>query len=122
MADIIETVSATKKRSIARVELFTDAEKAPADWVVVFHFEDGLYDANSGLVGHTEFGTQRVERRFGDIQSDMIEVPPSSPLTIAAISAFIKAAGYKYRAEDSALAEAASAAARAAEEAAKNET
>lgn len=77
--------------TIARVELFTDAAIHPDDWRVVFHFENGPYDADGKPTGPAMFGSRRVERRFGDIKADP---------EVQTIVALIKAKGYAYRQED----------------------
>ena len=93
-------VSGSKKQSIARVELFTDAAVAPADWTLKFHFEDGNYDANGALTGPTVFGTKQVQRQFGAISGDTIDDGAGHTATVAQLAAWIKAARYKYRQAD----------------------
>ena len=68
MAEELESnITVTRKQSIARVELFTEAALTPDDWRLVAHFEDGVYDSDGKLIGATKFGSRRIERRFGDI-------------------------------------------------------
>ncbi len=100
MAVSIGTVSGTRQQSLARVELFTDATLAQADWKVVFHFEDATYDANGVLLDTPQFGTRIVVRRFGDIMADSISDPSAPTATIAQLATLIKAAAYKYRQYD----------------------
>lgn len=101
MAVTLETATITIKQSIARVELFTDAAKAQADWSLVFHFEDGSYGASGELVGATQFGTRRVERAFGAIANDSITSTDGTlTVTVAQLADLIKQGGYKYRQED----------------------
>lgn len=99
MAEVIENVNATKKQSIVRVELFTDAKFIPPEWRLVIHFEDGLYDASGNLIGETQFGTRRVERRFGEIASESITASGAT-VTIAQIADLIAAASYRFRQQD----------------------
>jgi hypothetical protein len=97
MAEVLAKMAGTRKQSIARVELFTDANKNPDDWTVIFHFEDGTYDDTSGtLIQSTQFGTRRVERRFGSIKNDLA----APGVTIAQLAAMIKSVGYIYRQAD----------------------
>lgn len=100
MAEELESeITVTKKQSIARVELFTDAALDPSDWRLVAHFEDGVYDGAGKLLAPTQFGTRRVERRFGDIAPVMIEAAGVS-ITIAQLAQLIQASIYQFRAED----------------------
>lgn len=99
MAEILAEVSATKKQSIARVELFTDASLIPPEWRLVIHFEDGLYDASGNLIGETQFGTLRVERRFGEIASESVTASGAT-VTIAQVADLIAAASYRFRQQD----------------------
>lgn len=93
--------SLTVQQSIARVELFTEAAEAQANWRVVYHFEDGTYDATNKLVGKATFGTRRAERTFGAIQADSITTSDGKvTVTVAQLADLIKQAGYKYRAAD----------------------
>jgi|GEM_PF-4497342 len=92
-------VSATKKQSIARVELFTDAHLASDDWRLTAHFEDGLYDANGALIGQTQFGTREVTRRFGAIKTESVSAAGAT-VTIAQLAALIAAASYAFRQQD----------------------
>src|SRR5450756_1060909 len=93
MAEILGAVAATRKQSIARVELFTDAALAPDDWKLVIHFEDGLYDDAGALVGSTTFGTREVSRAFGDIKNTSITAAGAT-VTVAQLAAFIQAGAY----------------------------
>lgn len=100
MAEELESnITVTRKQSIARVELFTDAAREPSDWILRAHFEDGLYDAEGKLIGSATFGTRVVERRFGDIKDRKIEVGKVS-VTVAQLAALIQAGIYDFRAED----------------------
>jgi hypothetical protein len=100
MAEIIGSIAGTKRQSIARVELFTDAHLASDDWRLVVHFEDATYDENEALVPGTQvFGTRRVERRFGDIANDAIAAAGAT-VTVAQLAALIAAGAYAYRAQD----------------------
>jgi hypothetical protein len=99
MAEVIADVSATKKQSIARVELFTDARFVPPDRRLVIHFEDGLYDLSGNLIGETQFGTRRVERSFGEIASESVTASGAT-VTIAQIADLIAAASYLFRQQD----------------------
>ncbi len=94
------SVSGTKKQSIARVELNTQAAIPQVRWSLVFHFEDGVYDASGALAGDTVFGTARVERLFGDVMNDVIDDGAGHTATVAQLAAWIKAAAYKYRQAD----------------------
>lgn len=89
MAVELETTIKKTMESIARVELFTDASLSPDDWSVVFHFERGNYDAGGKIVGPTEFGSMRVQKRFGDIKGDP---------EIVQLVTMIKKKAYEYRA------------------------
>lgn len=91
MAVELETTIKKTMESIARVELFTDASLSPDDWSVVFHFERGNYDADGKIIGPTEFGSMRVQKRFGDIKGD--------PDVLKAMG-IIKAKAYQYREEN----------------------
>ena len=99
MAVDLASVSGTKKQSIARVELFTDASPAPDDWRMVFHFEDGFYDGAGKLIGATDFGTRRVERRFGDVK-DVTLSAAGSTATVAQLAALVSKGAYAFREED----------------------
>lgn len=99
MAEVIADVSATKKQSIARVELFTDARFVPPEWRLVIHFEDGLYDASGSLIGETQFGTRRVDRRFGEIASESVTASGAT-VTIAQLADLIATASYRFRQQD----------------------
>lgn len=87
------------KQSIARVELFTDASRPQGDWWMTVHFEDGLYDAQDKLVGTTQFGSRRVERRFADMAAEEVTVDGFT-LTIGQVAKFIAAGSYKFRQQD----------------------
>lgn len=97
--DLESSVTVTKKQSIARVELFTDAALKPEDWRLVAHFEDGVYDADGKLLAPTQFGTRRIERRFGDIAPVIIKAA-GVEITIAQLAQLIQAGVYQFRAED----------------------
>lgn len=103
-------VPLTMKQSIARVELFTDAVRPQGDWWLTVHFEDGLYDASDTLVGTTQFGSRRVDRRFADMAVEEVTVEGTT-LTIAQIAQFVAAGSYKLRQQDIDRAAAAEAAA-----------
>jgi hypothetical protein len=96
MAEVIANVAATQKQSIARVELFTDANKNPDDWELVVHFEDGLYDQNGQLLQQLRFGSRTVRRRYGDIKNMVV----SGGITVAQLAGLISVAAYALRAED----------------------
>lgn len=97
MAETTEILSKSEiKQSIARVELFTDAELSPEDWRLVIHFEDGIYDETGKLLKPTQFGTRRVERRFGDIKDDVI----TGSITVEQLAGLIQKQSYAYRAID----------------------
>ncbi len=99
MAETVETItSAERRQSIARIELFTDAALPPAEWRVVYHFEDGLY-VYDVLQGPTTFGTRRVERRFRTIKEDTITAAGVT-VTVEQLAALLKAGGYLYRQAD----------------------
>jgi hypothetical protein len=90
-AKIGEPKTITEQESIGRVELFTDAQFAPDDWMVICHFETGNYDQSGKLIGNAQFGSRRVSRRFGDIKDE-----PG----IAALVGAIKDNCYRWRQED----------------------
>jgi hypothetical protein len=97
MSEIIGTVSGTIKESIARVELYTDANLAPDDWQLVVHFEKATYDANGNMIGPSEFGSRRVAVRFGDVKDMKIG---SSTETIQQLAGKIQKACYQLRTQD----------------------
>jgi hypothetical protein len=100
MAVTIAEPTGTKKQSIARVELFTDAHLAPGDRSLVVHFEDARYDAEGALIpGSQVFGTRRVDRRFGDIASASVTAAGAT-VTVGQLAALISAAAYAFRQED----------------------
>lgn len=106
MPENLGAISATRKQSIARVELFTDANRAQDDWSLVIHFEDALYDAGDVLIpGTQQFGSRVVERRFGDIKADALTAAGAT-VTVGQLAALIAAGGYTYRAADIAAHEA----------------
>lgn len=94
--DIGAPVQLRMKQSIARVEMFTDASRKPEDRYLTVHFEDGLYDASDALVGVTKFGTRTVNRRFGDIAGEVVEIPGVS-VTIEQLAQLIAIASYRFR-------------------------
>lgn len=98
MAETIETISAEVIRTIARVELFTDATLYPDDWRLVVHFEDGFYQ-NGILVGKPNFGTHTVSRRFGDIKDKELKLGENK-ITIAQLAGLIKSFSEMFRKED----------------------
>lgn len=97
--ELQSNITVTRKQSIARVELFTDAALSPDDWRLRAHFEDGLYDGDGKLIGNTTFGTRVVERRFGDIKDRKITVGKLT-VTVAQLAALIQAGIYDFRADD----------------------
>jgi hypothetical protein len=97
MSEIIGTVSGTIKESIARVELYTDANLAPDDWQLVVHFEKATYDANGNMIGPSEFGSRRVPFRFGDVKDMKIG---SSTETIQQLAGKIQKVCYQLRTQD----------------------
>lgn len=99
MAIDLSQVTGTKRQSIARIEIFTDAALKPDDWQLVIHFEDTLVDADGNLLQSPQFGTRRVERRFGNIKDDQIALGAAA-LTVAQLAGMIQAAVYRYRKED----------------------
>ena len=100
MAEELESnITVTRKQSIARVELFTEAALTPDDWRLVAHFEDGVYDSDGKLIGATKFGSRRIERRFGDIKDRKIAVGKLS-VTVAQLAQMIQSGVYQFRAED----------------------
>ena len=100
MAKELESnITVTRKQSIARVELFTDAALDPSDWRLRAHFEDGVYDHNGALIGETKFGTRVVERRFGDIKDRKITAAKTT-VTVAQLAALIQVGIYEFRADD----------------------
>lgn len=100
MAEELESnITVTRKQSIARVELFTDAALKPEDWRLVAHFEDGVYDGEGQLLAPTQFGMRRIERRFGDIKDRKITVGKVT-VTVAQLAALIQSGIYDFRADD----------------------
>jgi hypothetical protein len=96
----LDEISATRKQSIARVELFTDAHLPPDDWRLTIHFEDALYDAQGAIVPGTQvFGTREVTRRFGDIKTQSVTAAGVTA-TVAQLAALISGAAYTLRQED----------------------
>lgn len=114
MPEIVGHVNGPKMLTIARVELFTDAEKAAGDRELVAHFERATYTADGLLDGKPEFGVARVRRLFGEIAARQFEcVDPVTGQEIAAsgagIAELLKTAIYQFREEDKLAAEAAAA-------------
>ncbi len=97
--DLESNIIVTRKQSIARVELFTDASRNPSDWIIRAHFEDGVYDEEGKLVGETKFGTRVVERKFGDVKDRQVTAGKTT-ITIAQLAALIQAGIYGFRADD----------------------
>jgi hypothetical protein len=105
MPESLGEVVATRKQSIARVELFTDAVRPPDDWLLRIHFEDGLYEPGGALIANTsQFGTRVVERRFGEIKAVPLTAAGAT-VTVEQLAALIAAGAYAFRAEDIAAAE-----------------
>jgi hypothetical protein len=107
-----EIPAGTYRESIARVELFVDVSLPMDSWRLVIYFETAPYDAAGNLTGPATFGSRRVERLFGDINSDP---------EVVAMVATIKNKAYAYRDENIAagLALAAAAKQRAADDASR---
>jgi hypothetical protein len=97
MSEIIGTVNGTIKESVARVELYTDANLAPDDWQLVVYFEKATYDADGKIVGTSEFGSRRVPVRFGDVKDMKIG---SSTETVQQLAGKIQKVCYQIRAQD----------------------
>lgn len=96
----LETATLSINQSIARIELYTDADRAQTAWELVYHFEDGSYE-NGVLKGKTTFGSRIVKRTFGSIAADTITTTDGTlTVTVAQIADLIKQAGYKYRQAD----------------------
>jgi hypothetical protein len=107
MAKTLSTQETTTKRSLARMEIFTDPQLAEADYRIVIHCADTDYKPDGSIRGEPIFGTQRIERRLGDLADDS---------DIPALMAAIKTKGYQWMDEDEQRAAAAAKAAKAADE------
>jgi hypothetical protein len=103
----LEEVSATRKQSIARVELFTGADLPPAAWRLEVNFEDALYDGDGQIKPNTQVANTRVvQRRFGDIK-DVSVTAAGATVTIEQLAALISKAAYTFRQQDIDVAKAA---------------
>jgi hypothetical protein len=93
MAEPVADVDAMVKQSIARIELFVDVSKTQDDWLVTVHFEDALYDNQTGEVapGSGKFDTMVINRTWAQIRDD--------PECVALAQA-IKDKCYEWRTED----------------------
>lgn len=78
-------------RSIARLEIFSEAENRD-DWRVVLHFQDAPYDGATRL-DEPRFGTERIEVTYGEIKN----LPLPSGGKVSDLFGPVRALGYALR-------------------------
>lgn len=87
-----ETMTVTRRQSIARIEMMVDASRPREDWLFTLFFEEAFYDGNDNVVPGTQrFPSRIVARRWSQIKDEA---------QISALHSMLRRKAYEWLAED----------------------